>query len=74
MVNKINWNGYRHPQFLQSLNLTFSELKMVSLFLKRTNFGTDTHQEHLQKTNLVTLKSNLIPSKHQTQEKISINI
>jgi len=70
----INWENYRHPKFLQSLNLTLNELKMLNLFLKRPNFRIDTNQEQLHNTTLVSPRSNLNPSKLITQEKISIKI
>jgi len=70
----INWENYRHPKFLQSLNLTLNELKMLNLFLKRPNFRIDANQEQLHNTTLVSPRSNLNPSKLITQEKISIKI
>jgi len=31
----IEWGSYRHPEFLQSLNISVNELKFIRLFLKR---------------------------------------
>ena len=30
----IEWGNYRHPEFLQSLNISVNELKFIRLFLK----------------------------------------
>ena len=30
----IEWRNYRHPEFLQSLNISVNELKFIKLFLK----------------------------------------
>ena len=30
----IEWGNYRHPEFLQSLNISVNELKFIKLFLK----------------------------------------
>ncbi len=73
MLN-ISWEDYRHPKFLQSLNLTLNELKILNLFLKRPNFRIDANQEQLQKTTLVSPRRSLSPSKLLTQEKVSIKI
>ncbi len=73
MLN-ISWEDYRHPKFLQSLNLTLNELKILNLFLKRPNFRIDTNQEHLSHSTLVSPRRSLNPSKLLTQEKVSIKI
>ena len=73
-MHNIDWNDYRHPKFLQSLNLTLNELKILNLFLKRSNFRTDANQEHIQKTILVSPRRSLNPTKSLTQEKVSIKI
>ena len=70
----ISWDSYRHPKFLQSLNLTLNELKIVHLFLKRANFRIDANQEHLQQSTLVSPRKSLNPSKFITLEKVSIKI
>jgi len=74
MMNNINWNDYRHPKFLQSLNLTLNELKIVNLFLNRVNFRTDANQKQMQKTTLVSTRKIFIPSKIPEREKVSIDV
>jgi hypothetical protein len=74
MMYNISWDSYRHPKFLQSLNLTLTELNIVNLFLKRANFRIDANQEHLHETILVSTRRSLNPTKILTQEKVSIKI
>ncbi len=31
----IEWGSYRHPEFLQTLNISVNELKFIKMFLKR---------------------------------------
>ena len=33
-IRNIEWGNYRHPEFLQSLNISVNELKFIRLFLK----------------------------------------
>lgn len=73
-MRNISWEDYRHPKFLQSLNLTLNELKILNLFLKRPYFRIDTNQEHLQPSTLVSPRGSLNPSKIIAQKEISIKI
>lgn len=34
-IRNIDWGQYRHPEFLQSLNISVNELKFIRIFLKR---------------------------------------
>lgn len=34
-MRNIEWGNYRHPEFLQSLNMSVNELKFIRAFLKR---------------------------------------
>ena len=74
MMNYSNWNDYRHPKFLQSLDLTLDELKILNLFLKRPNFRIDANQEQIQKTTLVSPRRSLDSSKLLSQENASIKV
>jgi hypothetical protein len=33
-LRNVEWQNYRHPEFLQSLSISVNELKYVKLFLK----------------------------------------
>jgi len=73
-MHTISWDNYRHPKFLQSLNLTLNELKILNLFLKRPNFRIDANQEQIQKTTLVSPRRSLDSSKLLSQENASIKV
>lgn len=34
-IRNVNWGDYRHPEFLQTLNISVNELKFIRMFLKR---------------------------------------
>ncbi len=34
-MRNLDWGNYRHPEFLQSLNISVNELKFIRMFLKR---------------------------------------
>ncbi|MFX0076093.1 MAG: hypothetical protein ACFE96_11660 [Candidatus Hermodarchaeota archaeon] len=34
-MRNLDWGNYRHPEFLQSLNVSVNELKFIRMFLKR---------------------------------------
>jgi hypothetical protein len=34
-IRNLDWGNYRHPEFLQSLNISVNELKFIRMFLKR---------------------------------------
>ena len=38
-IRNLNWGNYRHPEFLQSLNISVNELKFIRMFLKRGSVG-----------------------------------
>ncbi|NVM43809.1 MAG: hypothetical protein HWN79_02740 [Candidatus Lokiarchaeota archaeon] len=31
----LDWGNFRHPEFLQTLNISVNELKFIKMFLKR---------------------------------------
>jgi hypothetical protein len=41
MMNNLNWENYRHSDFLKSLNYTESDLKLVRLFLNKHIIAND---------------------------------
>ncbi|MFX0012949.1 MAG: hypothetical protein ACFE9R_21745 [Candidatus Hermodarchaeota archaeon] len=34
-IRNLDWGQYRHPEFLQTLNISVNELKFIRMFLKR---------------------------------------
>lgn len=70
-MQNIDWNIYRHREFLQSLNITLDERKYLNLFLKRSRFE---NIENMQKNRVISVSIGLRTSKYLTQEKVSIDI
>jgi len=52
-VRNIEWGNYRHPEFLQSLNISVNELKFIRLFLKGGSVAmvNEILREHKSKQN-----------------------
>jgi len=74
MMQKIDWQNYRHPQFLQSLNLMLNELKLLNLFLKQGKLEKVDKIENREISRLLTTSSNPNSSKYYTKEKVGIDI
>ena len=70
-MQNVDWNIYRHREFLQSLNITLDERKYLNLFLKRSRFE---NIENMQKNRVISVSIGLRTSKYLTQEKVSIDI
>jgi hypothetical protein len=73
-MQNIDWNSYRHPKFLQSLNISLNERKYLGLFLKKSKFDNIGNLEDMGKTRLVTDSKVFNSAKIFVQEKISIDI
>jgi len=74
MMKNIDWQNYRHPKFLQSLNLTLDELKLLNLFLKQGKLERVDKIENREISRLLTTSSNPNSSKYYTKEKVGIDI
>ncbi len=74
MMKNIDWQNYRHPKFLQSLNLTLDELKLLKLFLKQGKFERVDKIENSEISRLLTTSNSPNSSKYYTKEKIGIGI
>lgn len=74
MMKNIDWQNYRHPKFLQSLNLTLDELKLLKLFLKQGKFERVDKKENSEISRLLTTSNSPNSSKYYTKEKIGIGI
>ena len=73
-MQDIDWKIYRHPKFLQSLNLTLDEGKYLNLFLKRSKFENIEPIANMRKTKVVKVSNGLNSSKYIAQEKVGIDI
>ncbi len=74
MMKNIDWQNYRHPKFLQSLNLTLDELKFLNLFFKQRKFDKVDEIENRAISRLLTHSNNPNSSKYYTKEKVGIDI
>ena len=74
MMKNIDWQNYRHPKFLQSLNLTLDELKILNLFLKQGKFERVDKIENREISRLLTTSNNPNSSKYYAKEKVGIDI
>ncbi len=74
MMKNIDWQNYRHPKFLQSLNLTLDELKILNLFLKQGKFERVDKIEAKEVSRLLTTSNNPNPSNYYAKEKVGIDI
>jgi hypothetical protein len=74
MMQNIDWQNYRHRQFLQSLNLTLNELKLLNLFLKQGKFERVEKIENREISRFLTTSNNPNSSKYYTKEKVGIDI
>lgn len=74
MMKNIDWQNYRHPKFLQSLNLTLNELKFLNLFLKQGKLERVDKIENRKISRLLTTSISPNSSKYYTKEKVGIDI
>jgi len=74
MMKNVDWQNYRHPKFLQSLNLTLNELKILNLFLKQGKFERVDEIENREISRLLTTSNNPNSSKYYAKEKVGIDI
>jgi hypothetical protein len=74
MMKNIDWQNYRHPKFLQSLNLTLDELKFLNLFLKQGKFERVDKIENREISRLLTTSNSPNSSKYYNKEKVGIDI
>jgi hypothetical protein len=74
MMKNIDWQNYKHPKFLQSLNLTLKELKLLNLFLKQGKFERVDNLENKEISRLPTTTNSPNSSKFYIKEKIGIGI
>ncbi len=74
MMKDIDWKNYRHPKFLQSLNLRLDEIKFLNLFLKQGKFERVEKIENREILRLLTTSNSPNSSNYYTKEKIGIDI
>ena len=72
-MEDFDWKTYRHPEFLQSLNITVNERKYLNLFLKRNKFEKFENTGMLRKTRFVIASKGLNSSKNFDQQQVGID-
>ena len=70
----INWKTYRHPEFLQSLDMTLYERKYLNLFLKRNVFNDVENLKDIRRAGMISFRNDVKTSNTLAQEKITIDI
>ena len=73
-MEKIDWKIYRHPKFLQSLNILLDERKYFNLFLKIGKFENTENLVNMRKTRVATASKGLNSSKYLAHETVGIDI
>ena len=68
----VDWGNYRHPEFLQSLNLSVNELKFIRMFLKRGTVELINEMLRERKSKQFNSQKNDFPSKYYKAEKIRV--
>jgi len=69
-LRNLEWGGYRHPEFLQSLTVSVNELKFIRLFLKRGSIAMVNELLRERKTKQDGRPKDYFPSRFQNREKI----
>ena len=73
-MQNINWKIYRHPEFLQSLDMTYYERKYLNLFLRRNTINNIGNLKNMQRNRSISVRDGVTSSKNFAQEKVSIDI
>ena len=66
------WEQYRHPEFLDSLNVSVNELKYIRLFLKRGTVDMVNEMLRERKTKQNRFNNSGFATKFQKRERIKI--
>lgn len=72
-MQNINWKIYRHPEFLQSLDMTFYEGRYLNLFLKKNVFNDLEKLKDMKRAGLISVRNGVKPSNTFAQEKVTID-
>ncbi|NHJ20234.1 MAG: hypothetical protein EAX91_04760 [Candidatus Lokiarchaeota archaeon] len=73
-MQNINWKIFRHPEFLQSLDMTLYEGKYLNLFLKRNIFNDLEKLKDMKRGKLISFRNGVRTSNAFAQEKVTIDI
>ncbi|NVM16974.1 MAG: hypothetical protein HWN80_04610 [Candidatus Lokiarchaeota archaeon] len=71
-IRNLDWGNYRHPEFLQTLNISVNELKFIRMFLKRGSVELVNEMLRERKSKQYDNHKNDFPNKYYKVEKIKV--
>jgi len=71
-IRNLDWGNYRHPEFLQSLNISVNELKFIRIFLKRGSVELVNEILRERKTKQYNARKDDLPNKYYKIEKVKV--
>jgi len=70
--HNLDWGNFRHPEFLQTLNISVNELKFIRMFLKRGSVDLVNEMLRERKSKQNNSHKNDLTNKYYRLEKIKI--
>lgn len=71
-TRNLNWGDYRHPEFLQSLNISVNELKFIRMFLKRGSVEIVNEMLRERKSKQDNARKDELSYKYYKSEKVKV--
>ena len=71
-IRNLNWGNYRHPEFLQSLNISVNELKFIRMFLKRGSVELINEILRERKSKQYNTYKDELPNKYYKIEEVKV--
>ncbi len=68
----LDWGNFRHPEFLQTLNISVNELKFIRMFLKRGSVDLVNEMLRERKSKPKNPHKNDLTNKYYKIEKIKV--
>jgi len=68
----LDWGNFRHPEFLQTLNISVNELKFIRMFLKRGSVDLVNEILRERKSKQNNQHKNDLKNKYYKIEKIKV--
>jgi hypothetical protein len=71
-IRNLDWGDYRHPEFLQSLNISVNELKFIRMFLKRGSIELVNEMLRERKSNRYNFREDDLSNRYSKIEKVEV--
>ena len=68
----LEWGNFRHPEFLQTLNISVNELKFIRMFLKRGSVDLVNEMLRERKSKQQSQHKDDVTNKYYRVEKIKV--